>query len=312
MDYADGSDRIEAVRRFNRFYTRRIGVLQDGLLGSELSLTQGRVLYELAHAEPMTASRLGEAIGVDAGYLSRILRGFAARGLIARQRSESDGRQVILSLTETGRALFDTIDQRARDDVASLLAPLPQPAQDRLIVALDTAAALLGGDAGEKASGVTILRSPRPGDLGWVVHRHGVLYATEFGWNNGALEGAVAEAAARFLREPDPARERCWIAERDGAVVGSVMVVRQTDELARLRLLYLEPAARGFGIGRRFVEECIHFARSAGYRRMMLTTVSVLTAARAIYERAGFIIAASEPDDSFAPGLIGETWERAL
>ncbi len=311
MDAANGSDRIEAVRRFNRFYTRRIGVLHDGLLGSELSLTEGRVLYELAHAEPMTASRLGEAVGVDAGYLSRILRGFAARGLIARQQSESDGRQVILSLSEAGRALFDTIDQRARDEVAALLAPLPQPAQDRLIAALDTAAALLGRDAGEKAPVATVLRPPRPGDLGWIVHRHAVLYATEHGWTD-AFEATVAETAARFLRNFDPARERCWIAERDGAIVGSVVVVRQTDELARLRLLYLEPAARGHGIGRRLVDECIHFARQAGYRRMMLTTISALTVARGIYQRAGFTIVASEPDDSFAPGLIGETWERAL
>jgi DNA-binding MarR family transcriptional regulator/GNAT superfamily N-acetyltransferase len=311
MDAANGSDRIEAVRRFNRFYTRRIGVLQDGLLGSELSLTEGRVLYELAHVEPMTASRLGEAVGVDAGYLSRILRGFGARGLIARQQSESDGRQVILSLSEAGRALFDTIDQCARDEVAALLAPLPQPAQDRLIAALDAAAALLGRDAGEKAPVAAILRPPRPGDLGWIVHRHAVLYATEYGWTD-AFEAMVAETAARFLRNFDPARERCWIAERDGAIVGSVVVVRQTDELARLRLLYLEPAARGHGIGRRLVEECIHFARQAGYRRMMLTTISALTVARGIYQRAGFTIVASEPDDSFAPGLIGETWERAL
>ena len=302
-------ERIAAIRRFNRFYTQRIGVLREGLHESPFSLAEARVLYELAHRPPVTASALANDLALDPGYLSRILRRFAAQGLIERSRSEADGRQSFITLTTSGRDAFAPLDHASRDEIGTLLAPLAEPEQRRLVAATQSIEALLAERA--PLPEPYLLRPHRPGDMGWVVHRHGALYAEEYGWDE-RFEALVAEVVAAFINNFDPKRERCWIAEREGAVVGSVFLVRKSDEIAKLRLLYVEPTARGLGIGRRLVEECIRFARSAGYRRITLWTNSCLLAARGIYERAGFALVASEPHRSFGHDLVGETWERDL
>jgi DNA-binding MarR family transcriptional regulator/GNAT superfamily N-acetyltransferase len=302
-------ERIAAIRRFNRFYTQKIGVLREGLHESPFSLAEARVLYELAHRPPLTASALAKDLALDAGYLSRILRRFEARGLVERARSEVDGRQSFVALTEAGRTAFAPLDRGSRKEIGALLETLTEPEQRRLVAAARTIEALLGADPARE--GPYLLRPHRPGDMGWVVHRHGVLYAEEYGWDE-SFEALVAEVAAEFVKGFDPKRERCWIAEKDGAIVGSAFLVRKSDEVAKLRLLYVEPGARGLGLGRRLVEECVRFARSAGYRRITLWTNSVLVAARHIYEGAGFALVASEPHRSFGHDLVGETWERDL
>src|SRR5215475_2796779 len=283
QDGGDGAlaERVAGVRAFNRFYTRRIGVLQEGLLRSHFSLAEARVLYELAQRARPTASELGQALGLDAGYLSRILAGFASRGLVGRRPSPSDGRRSLLRLTAKGRRAFASLDRRSQGETAALLAPLAADEQGRLVGALRTVERLLGGVPA--ANEPYVLRPLRPGDIGWVVHRHAVLYAREYGWDE-RFEALVAGIAARFIARHDPARERFWIAERDGEVVGSVLLVRQSRTVAKLRLLLVEPAARGHGIGARLVDECVHFARQAGYRKIMLWTNDVLHAARHLYE----------------------------
>lgn len=302
-------DRISAVRRFNRFYTRQIGVLQEGLLQSPFSLTEVRVLYELAHREHVTAAELVRTLGIDAGYLSRILRSFTSRRLITRTRSPADGRQSFLRLTARGRKAFAPLDARASDEVRQLLTRLTPGEQARLVDALRTVEELLGPRPAGRAP--YVLRPPRAGELGWVVHRHGALYAEEYGWDVH-FEGLVARVVGEFVERFDPACERCWIAERDGEVVGSVFLVRKSKRVAKLRLLYVEPAARGLGIGRRLVEECIAFAREAGYAKITLWTNSVLEAARGIYARAGFRLVHAEPYHGFGHDLVSETWELAL
>ncbi|MBV9786291.1 MAG: MarR family transcriptional regulator [Acidisphaera sp.] len=310
MAGAGSADRVAAVRRFSRFYTRQIGLLHEGLLGGPLSLTEGRVIYELAQSGATTAARLGAELGLDAGYLSRILRGFEARRLIARRPSETDGRESVLSLTDAGRQAFTAIDSRSREEVGALLARLTEPEQQRLVEALGVAETLLGGERPEPATPY-LLRPHQPGDMGWIVHRQGLLYAQEYGWDE-RFEGLVAEIVGGFIKAFDPRHERCWIAERDGAVIGSVFLVRASDEIAKLRLLYVEPAARGLGIGRRLVDECIRFARRVGYRRMTLWTNDVLTAARTIYQRAGFRLVEEERHHSFGHDLVGQNWELPL
>ena len=305
------ADTIQAVRRFSRFYTRWVGVLHDGLLGSPLSLTEGRIIFELAQAGESSAAKLGADLGLDAGYLSRILRGFHDRGLIARRPSANDRRQIMLSLTEAGRAIFAMIDARSQADVGARLETLDAARRRRLVAALATAEALLGGAALPEPRVPYLLRPHRPGDMGWVVHRQAVLYAQEYGWDE-RFEALVAEVAAQFIRNFDPKRERCWIAEREGAVVGAVLLVRLSDDVAKLRLLYVEPEARGLGIGRRLVEECIRFARQAGYRRVTLWTNDILVAARRIYQQAGFRLVAEEAHHSFGHALVGQTWELDL
>ena len=305
---AEPAQDIEAVRRFNRFYTRQIGVLQEGLLRSPFSLAEARVLYELAQRDQPTAAELCKELGLDAGYLSRILRGFARRGLIEKRPSRSDGRQSLLALSADGRAAFRLLEQAARDQIGTLLEPLPASGQGRLLQAMRTIETLLGAPEPRVPY---ILRAHQPGDLGWIVHRHGVLYAEEYGFDQ-QFEALVAEIVAQFVRHHDPRRERCWIAERYGAPVGSVLLVRQSDDVAKLRLLLVEPAARGLGIGARLVEECTRFARRAGYRRITLWTNSVLHAARRIYEQAGYRLVHEEAHHSFGQDLIGETWELAL
>lgn len=302
-------DFTDAVRDFTRFYTGRLGVLQEGLLESTFSLTEARVLYELATRDGPTASDLGRDLGLDAGYLSRILKRFEERGLIARARSESDARQSHLRLTAAGRAAFAPLDKRSRSQVAAMLAPLTAGDQRRLVQAMETVKSLLGPPSA--AAAPYTLRPHRPGDMGWIVHRHGALYAQEYGWDD-TFEALVAEIAATFIKDFDPKRERCWIAEKDGEIVGSVLLVRESDDTAKLRLLYVEPKARGLGIGRRFVDECIRFARAAGYRRIVLWTNDVLHSARAIYAAAGFKLLKAEPHRSFGHDLVGEEWELDL
>jgi DNA-binding MarR family transcriptional regulator/GNAT superfamily N-acetyltransferase len=303
---------VAAVRHFNRFYTRRIGALDEGHLRSPYSLAEVRVLYELAHGDGPSAAELGRELGLDAGYLSRLLRGLEQRGLVERRPSETDGRQSVVRLTGDGGEAFAALDARAGDDVARLLDALGPGERRRLVEAMRTIEALLGERRAPKVP--YLLRHHQPGDLGWVVHRHGVLYAQEYGWDE-RFEGLVAEVVAHFVRHHDARRERCWIAEREGEVVGSVFLVRHPDapeSVAKLRLLLVEPSARGLGIGKRLVHECLRFARHAGYRTVTLWTNSVLVAARAIYEDAGFRLVHEEEHAGFGPRLVGQTWEREL
>jgi DNA-binding MarR family transcriptional regulator/predicted N-acetyltransferase YhbS len=299
--------RIAAVRRFSRFYTSVIGALQEGLLQSRFSLTEARVLFELANREGSSASTLGRELGLDAGYLSRILQRFAQERLLTRTVSEADRRQSVLTLTETGRAAFAPLDARSREEVGGLLARLPEDAQAEVTGAMARIEALLGVVPAAELR----LREPQPGDIGWVVARHGALYAQEYAFD-ARFEALVARVAGGFLAEHDPARERCWIAERDGVNLGSVFLVRADNELAKLRLLLVEPAARGLGIGKRLVGECIAFARAIGYRRITLWTNDVLVAARGIYQAAGFRLVASKPHSDFGPPCVGEDWELEL
>lgn len=301
--------RIDAVRGFNRFYTQKIGVLREGLLDSRFSLTEARILYELGRSKQATASALCRELGLDAGYLSRILARFARRRLVRRMRSRGDRRQVLLALTASGRKAFAVLDRRSKAETAALLRPLPGAEQDRLVGAMARIERLL--DAPAAAPGPYLLRPHRPGDMGWIVSRHGALYAEEFGWD-ASFEAFVAEIAARFIRRYDPGGERCWIAERDGETVGAVCLVRQSRTIAKLRLLLVEPRARGLGIGGRLVEECLRFAREAGYRKVTLWTNRILHAARHLYEEAGFRLVREEPHHSFGRDLVGQYWERKL
>ncbi|HEU4451868.1 MAG TPA: bifunctional helix-turn-helix transcriptional regulator/GNAT family N-acetyltransferase [Longimicrobium sp.] len=310
MADVDLEAQVQAVRRFNRFYTQQIGILGDGHLQSPFSLTEVRVLWELAHREKPTATELGRALGLDAGYLSRILRHFEGRGLLRRQPSEADARQNLLWLTPEGQEQFAALNARAGDEIRALLARLAADERQRLVRAMQAVERLLGGAPAAKEP--YLLRTHQPGDMGWVVHRHGVLYFQEYGWDE-RFEALVAEIVAKFIRDFDPRRERCWIAEKEGEIVGSVFLAKASDEVAQLRLLLVEPSARGLGIGRRLVDECIRFARAARYRRMKLWTNSVLHAARRIYEEAGFQLVHEEPHQMFsAEPLVSETWEMEL
>ena len=306
---ADFEQRVAAVRRFNRLYTRRIGVLQDGFLRSPFSLAEARVLYELAHRDKATATELAAELDLDHGYLSRILRGFNERGLIVKTASPNDRRQSLLSLIAKGRMAFAPLDQRSQDEVAAMMDKLSATDQDRVVAAMHAIEGALCGVPAAKTP--YVLRPPRAGDMGWVVARHGALYAEEFRWDE-RLEALTAEIVAAFVRNHDPKRERCWIAERDGENVGSVFLVRETDEVARLRLLLVEPKARGLGIGTKLAEETVRFARAVGYRKITLWTHAVLVAARRIYEGAGFILTHQWKHDMFGKELVAETWELGL
>ena len=309
MSDNDFERRVGFVRRFNRFWTRQIGVLREGYLESPFSLTEVRILYELAHCDETTASELGEELGLDAGYLSRILRGFEKQGLIHKRPSEADGRRRLLRLTERGQEAFAPLDARSRDDVGAMLGGMSIERQEHLVGAMRTIEGLLS--ARPEPEVPYILRLHRPGDMGWVVHRHGVLYAREYGWDE-RFEALVAEIVAQFIQQYDPKLERCWIAEREGEIVGCVFLVRESEEIAKLRLLLVEPKARGLGIGSRLVEECVRFARQAGYRKITLWTNDVLDAARGLYERVGFRLVHGEPHHSFGYDLVGQTWELML
>ena len=301
--------RVAAVRRFNRLYTKQIGLLHDGYLESPFSLTEVRVLYELAHREKPTATELGRDLGVDAGYLSRILRGFEGRGLIHRMPSQSDGRQTLLALTAKGRKAFAPLQARSQEEIGAMLGRLSPAEQQRVLQAMQTLEDLLGAQRGQKAP--YLLRPHQPGDMGWVVHRHGVVYAQEYGWDE-RFEALVASIVAKFIERYDPKKERAWIAEKDGEIVGSVFLVKQSTTVAQLRLLLVEPKARGLGIGARLVDECVRFARHAGYRKITLWTNSVLRAARRIYQAAGFRLVGKERHQSFGHDLVGETWDLPL
>lgn len=309
MITSDVSQRVEAVRRFNRFYTQQIGVLTEKLLSSPFSLTEARVIYELAHHEQTTATELGNELGLDAGYLSRTLRSFKKRGLIDKQPSETDGRQSILRLTEQGQGAFATLNARSHNQIEAMLNELSTEDQNRLVEAMRAIEGLLGAQPGHKVP--YILRPHQPGDMGWVVHRHGVLYAEEYGWDE-QFEALVASIVAEFIPHYDPKRERCWMGEMNGEIVGSVFLVKKSDTVAKLRLLLVEPKARGLGIGTRLVDECVRFARQVGYGKIMLWTNNVLLAARSIYEKVGFRLVYEEPHHSFGHDLIGETWELDL
>ncbi len=300
---------IAAVRQFNRFFTRQIGVLREGLLHSPYALTEARLLFELGQGNQVTASRLGRELGLDAGYLSRILVRLEQQGLLERVRSEADGRQLLLSLTVEGREAFALLDQRSREEVSEMLVDLSAEDQQRLLKAMQTIESMLTN--GFKFSAPFVLRPHEPGDMGWVTHRHGVLYAQEYGWNEH-FEALVAQIVSDFITNYRSERERCWIAEMNGEIIGSVFVVRSSDTVAKLRLLLVEPKARGLGLGTRLVEECVRFARRRGYQKLMLWTNSVLVEARHIYEKTGFQRIAEEGHHSFGHDLIGETWELVL
>ena len=300
---------VEAVRRFSRYYTKQIGLLQEKILRSPFSLAEARVIYELAHHEKTTATELASELGLDPGYLSRILRDFNKRGLIDKGRSESDGRKKLLRLSENGQAAFAGINTRSRREIEATLNNLSPTDQARLVQAMQTIEALLGARPEHRVP--YILRTHQPGDMGWVVHRHGILYAEEYAWDE-QFEALVAEIVVGFIRNYDPKRERCWIAEKDGDNVGSVFVVKQSDSTAKLRLLLVEPNARGLGIGSRLVNECIKFAQQVGYTKMTLWTNNILSAARHIYEKAGFRLVSEQPHNSFGQNLVAETWDLKL
>jgi DNA-binding MarR family transcriptional regulator/GNAT superfamily N-acetyltransferase len=293
-----------AVREFNRFYTNVLGLLREGLLDTPYSLTEARVIFELARQDTAEVAALRRSLDIDAGYMSRILARFAADGLITRERVRSDGRRQVIGLTGTGREAFRVLDRSASDQVRAMLAVLTEDGQQRLTSAM---AAIRESIEGSARPAAFVLRPPRPGDLGWVVHRNGALYAQEYGWDS-SYEALVARVVADYAARADPAREAAWIAELDGEPAGCVFCMRKTDTTAQLRLLLAEPRARGMGLGGHLVAECVSFARRAGYAEIVLWTNDVLTAARRIYQRAGFRLTASAAHHSFGHDLVGEDW----
>jgi DNA-binding MarR family transcriptional regulator/GNAT superfamily N-acetyltransferase len=299
-------DTVAAVRRFNRFYTRAIGALERSFLGGPYSLPETRVLWEIAHADGITPKAVGAALGLDPGYLSRMLARLERDGLVARERAAADGRSILLTLTDHGRAVFGELDQRQAQRVEALMGPLSADGRGRLAAAVAEVEDLLDGATRPPV----VLRDPRVGDMGWVVERHAVLYHREYGWTG--MEPLVGRIVADFVETRDPARERCWIAERAGQRLGCVFLVKETDDVARLRLLLLEPAARGERLGRRLVDECIRFAREAGYREIVLWTHAKLTAARGIYAATGFRLEETWTHDDFGQAEVSETWRLPL
>ena len=299
---------VSAIRAFNRLYTRRIGVV-DGMASSPFSLAEARVLFELAHREKPTASDIRKELGLDAGYMSRIVRDFERGKLMRREQSKLDERQRFLSLTPKGRRAFARLDERSNRNVVSMIEGVPPTKRRQLLDAVETMRELLSGEA--ELSPPYLLRMHQPGDMGWIVYRQAVLYSEEYGWD-GTYEALAAEIVAQFIKNYDPRWERAWVAERDGERVGVVFVAKGSEETAKLRLLHVEQAARGLGIGKRLVAECIRFARQAGYQKMTLWTQSILYAARHIYKQAGFQVVREEKHHSFGKDLVAETWELQL
>jgi DNA-binding MarR family transcriptional regulator/N-acetylglutamate synthase-like GNAT family acetyltransferase len=302
---------VDSVRSFNRFYTQQIGVLSEGVLRSRFSLTEVRVMYELAHRERSVASQIAKELGLDPAYLSRVLRRFEKDGLIRRVASKEDARASVVVLTKKGAATFAGLNKQQDADVRAMLEHVRPERRAEMVRAMETIRRALSGD--DQASKSFVLRPPRVGDLGWVVHRHGALYAQEYGWNE-RFEALVAEIVADFVKNFEAKRERCWIAERDGEIVGSVFVVKKSKTVAKLRMLYVEPSARGLGIGRRLVEECIQFTRQCGYRKMTLWTQSVLHSARKIYQAAGFkLVREGTEQEPFGDNVgMPQVWEMEL
>ncbi len=301
---------VAAIRRFNRFYTKQIGALQEGLLDSEFSLAEARVLYELAHGDPdCTATEIGRSLGLDAGYLSRLLRSFEERRLVQRRPSPADARRSNLALTRKGQGAFARLDARARAQVTAWLEGHSPADQHVLVRAMRSIERVLASD--EPRPREVELRAPRPGDMGWVIQRHGELYAEEYGWSEH-FEALVAQIVAQFVHEHDPERERCWIACIDGVRVGSIFLVKHSETVGRLRLLLVEPSARGTGVGRTLVDTCLQFARDAGYDTVTLWTNAVLDAARAIYVSRGFRLVREEAHTHFGSEQLGQDWELEL
>ena len=306
MATAATAERVAQVRAFNRFYTRVIGVLGEGLLRTSYSLAEARVLYELAQVDAVDVRELRETLAIDAGYLSRILARFEAKGLVRRAPSAEDARRRVARLTARGRAAYETLDRRSAEEIGGLLAGLDPASQQRLVSAMAAIRGLLGD-----RPAAAVLRDAEPGDLGWVVERHGALYAEEYGWHV-AFEALVARVVADYAEHRDPERERAWIAEVGGERAGCVLCVREDEETAKLRLLLVEPSARGVGVGTALVDAVLCFARQAGYRRVVLWTNDVLRDARRIYERAGFELVDERPHDDFGPAVVGQNWALAL
>lgn len=303
------AQKVEAVRTFNRFYTKRIGLLQQGLLKTRFPLTQARIIFELAQHEHLTASALTSELDIDAGYLSRILGTFEKNGLIRKSPSKFDNRHRLLKLTAKGRKAFSVLNERSKRENEALLQSLSKEDQHRLLHAMHTLESLLGAAA--KPARPYLLRTHKPGDIGWIIHRHGVLYAEEYGFDE-TFEALVADILARFIQHHDPKCERLWIAERDGERMGSVMIVDAGEEVAQLRILLVEPKARGKGIGKRLIDECIDFSKRAGYRKIKLWTQSILLEARHLYEKAGFKLVEEKPHQSFGHDLVAQIWELPL
>jgi DNA-binding MarR family transcriptional regulator/GNAT superfamily N-acetyltransferase len=305
---AAGAD-VEFVRSFNRFYTRQLGLLEQGMLGSDLSLTELRVLYELCHRSGATATSIARDLGLDGGYLSRLLKRFERRRYLKRARSASDGRERTLTLTERGIAAFEPLEHAAREQIAVMLEPMTPRQRDELVIAMQTLRVLLNDS--QALAAPWRLRGLQVGDLGRIVQRQGVLYAAEYGWD-ATYEALLADILAKFVANFDPAWEQAWVAERNGEIVGSIFLVRRDDRVAKLRALYVEPSARGSGLGRHLVQECIEAARRKGYESLTLWTNDVLSAARRIYQSAGFQLTQEERHHSFGKDLVGQTWDLAL
>ena len=303
------AEKIEAVRRFNRFYTGRLGLLKPGLLQTRFPLTQARIIFELAHHEDFTARELIRELDLDAGYLSRILSTFEKDGLLRRSPSKSDNRHRLLKLTAKGRKAFSALNERSKRENEALLQNLSEEDQQRLLQAMHTLESLLGAQA--KPVRPYLLQTHKPGDIGWIIHRHGVLYAEEYGFDE-TFEALVADILARFIQHHDPKRERLWIAEQDGERIGSIMIVDAGEEVAQLRILLVEPKTRGSGIGKRLIDECLDFSKRAGYKKIKLWTQSNLDAARHLYEKAGFKLVEEKPHKSFGHDLVAQVWELPL
>jgi DNA-binding MarR family transcriptional regulator/GNAT superfamily N-acetyltransferase len=309
MSRNDLAPRVESVGSFNCFYSRQIGALIDHLLKIRFSLAEAMAIYELAQREKTTASELGGELGLDAGYLSHMLAAFKKRGLIARKPSETDGRQSFIWLTEKGRKAFAELNAHPNNEIEALIGRLSQADRNRLVEAMRVIEEALGARPKQKVP--YIIRRHQPGDMGWVTHRHGVIYNEEYGWDE-EFEALVAEITVKFIRNYDPKRERCWIAERGGEIVGSVFLVKKSKTVAQLRLFLVEPSARGMGIGKRLVNECVRFARHTSYKKITLLTSSMLDAARHIYQEAGFRLVEEEPHHSFGHDWVGQNWELKL
>jgi DNA-binding MarR family transcriptional regulator/GNAT superfamily N-acetyltransferase len=302
-------EQIGAVRHFNRFFTRQIGVLHEGLLHSPYSLTEARIIFELANRSNLTASGLGNELGLDAGYLSRILNKLEQQKLIEKNRSGDDGRQRLISLTAEGQKIFSLLDNRSNDEVSEILSEFNEGDRVRIIEAMNAIESIF--DHGRKNPGPFYIRHHEPGDMGWVIRQHGLLYHREYGWD-GSFEAFVARICADFIDHYDPQKERCWIAEMDGEPVGSVFCIKASDDVAKLRMLIVTPEARRLGLGNHLVKECIRFARSSGYKKLILWTNDILIEARKIYEKNGFILVEEERHHSYGKDLVGQNWELLL